>query len=164
VCVCFRRKVKDSAGSRCSLCWRRKTCCCLIACHEWENTGSARHTPTLCSLHGTHSHTALQLSFCSFIHTNTPLENQSWYTHLQNSLYTHTHTCKHSQCLHGSADQLGTKNTTAVFLSQLEGNSTKALRLLKACWSCMRRQLLLQGIDLKSKFNWTAAQISLQGW
>lgn len=53
------------------------------------------------------------------------------------------------------------KYTTAVFLSQLERNSTKALRLLKACWGCVRRQLLLQGIDLKSKFNWTAAQISL---
>lgn len=35
----------------------------------------------------THSVTAVFL----LVHTNTPLENQSWYTHLQNSLYTHTH-------------------------------------------------------------------------
>ncbi len=160
VCVCFRRKVKDGAGSQCWWCWRRRTCCCLTACHAWENTGSARHTPTLCSPHGTH--TELLLSFCSFIQTHLWKNNQGTHTCIPVCLTCaslHTHVNMHTFCMPvGSADQLGTKIHN---FCQLERNSTKALQLLKACWSCMRLQLLLKGIDLKSKFNWTAAQISL---
>lgn len=151
VCVCFRRKAKDSAGSRYLWCWQRRICYCLTVCHAWENTGSAQHTPTLCLPHGTHSHTALML-----LHTSTLLKNQSRYTLLFNTCLC-THTCKHTQTLLYASWQW----TKIHNCSQLERNRTKALRLLKACWSCMRWQLLLQGIVLKSKFNWTAAQISL---
>lgn len=49
----------------------------------------------------THSITAVFL----LVHTNTPLENQSWYTHLHTLLFNAclcTHTCKHSHFLHAS--------------------------------------------------------------
>lgn len=93
VCVCFRRKAKDSAGSQCWWCWQRRTCCCLTVCHTWENTGSARHTPTLCLPHGTHTHSVTALIL--LVHTNTPLKSQSRYTHLHSllfntCLFTHT--------------------------------------------------------------------------
>lgn len=113
VCVCFRRKVKDSDGSRCSWCWRRRTCCCLTVCHAWENTGSARHTPTLCSPHGTHSHTALRLSFCLFIQTHLWKTNHGTRTCTPFCLThasVHTHANTHTFCMPvGNADQVGTE-------------------------------------------------------
>lgn len=80
----------------------------------------------------THSVTALNL----LVHTNTPLKNQSRYTHLHTFLFNTclcTQTCKHTHafCMPvGSADQLATKIHN---FSQLERKSTKALWLLKAC-------------------------------
>lgn len=130
------------------------------ATHERTLAQPDTHLPS--ARHTVHTLTALLLSFCSFIQTHLWKTNQGAHTCIpfcltRASLHTHANT--HTFCMPvGSADQLGTKIHN---FCQLERNTTKALQLLKACWSCMRWQLLLQGIDLKSKFNWTAAQISL---
>lgn len=153
VCLCSRRKVKGRAGSRCSWCWRRKTCCCLTVCHAWENTGSPQHTPTLCSPHGIHTPTPTTTqAYCSFI------QKQSQHTLLLNTCLC-TNACKHTFACQLAEMTIGNWN------AQLQSSSASWKEAVKTHFKCpLEQQLLLQGKDSRSNFIWTVAQISLQSW